>query len=315
MVERLETVLAGSPVEVQSPEYIEGRNSGVRREVDVSLRGTVGSSPIFVMVECRDRESVQGVDWLEQVETKRDDVGADKAVVVSSGGFAGSVREYAQALGIEVRELSEVTAPNVFGWMGFEALDVTESHADIKAVSFQLASDSGEVTGVPAEVERTLTDSGMAGSAKVFRRKADGLPVSIADIWMALPKDVQRGRQELSAERREVGLNLNFRDLDQRYQIETNEGWRDIGRMEMVADVWADFKSIPVDKMFEYVDENGALAQSVQFAGYRHADKSHTFTLHVMPGKSVAVVELREEDVTELGPTGVVHGSEGDDAD
>ncbi len=47
LVERL---LAGSPVEITSPAHIVGR-AGVEREVDVAIRGRVGSAPIFVMVE------------------------------------------------------------------------------------------------------------------------------------------------------------------------------------------------------------------------------------------------------------------------
>ena len=81
---------------VKSPDKIMGKLSGTMREIDITLRGPIGSSEILIMVECRDRSRKQGVDWLEHVAKKLEDVGADKAMVVSSKGFWKDAIQYAK---------------------------------------------------------------------------------------------------------------------------------------------------------------------------------------------------------------------------
>lgn len=299
LVERLESVLGGTPVTVTSPEYIEGRMSHTQREVDVSLRGKVGSASVFVMVECRDRDSVQGVEWLDQVAGKRDDVGADKAVIVSSAGFTSGAREYAESRGIELRALSEVSAPGVFSWLGFENLELWQQQADIKSFTASLAPTEGDiVTGVPSALEDALTNRETRGTARVFRVKSTGEMVSVADIWSRLPIETQGGNIEPMPEHRTLELDLDFPNEDDRYQLETNEGWRDIGRIVLVAEIWADVSQVPIDRMYEYVGDDGALVQTVQFAGIPREGKPHILALHVVPGHSVAVIEVREEEST-----------------
>src|SRR5690349_20691053 len=82
---RIEGALSHAAVEVRSPDHIADRVSGGTREVDVAIRSTVGSAELLVIVECRDRARPADVMWIEQVKTKRDAVGASKAIAVASG--------------------------------------------------------------------------------------------------------------------------------------------------------------------------------------------------------------------------------------
>jgi hypothetical protein len=97
LVAELKRVLGPTGVTIQSPEFIIGRNSGKRREVDVSLRTKIGSSAMFVMFECRDRQGRQDVTWIEQVAMKQEDVGANKAVAVCPDGFTKGAQQLAAA--------------------------------------------------------------------------------------------------------------------------------------------------------------------------------------------------------------------------
>lgn len=49
---------------VRSPDYITDKITGEQREVDASVRYQVGSVPILITIECRDRTSVQDVTWI-----------------------------------------------------------------------------------------------------------------------------------------------------------------------------------------------------------------------------------------------------------
>ena len=83
LVAHLETFLGPQGAEIQSPDYLPDRVTGERREVDISIRLHVGSAPVLVIAECRDRSRVEDVTWIEQLASKRDDVGAAKAIAVS----------------------------------------------------------------------------------------------------------------------------------------------------------------------------------------------------------------------------------------
>lgn len=104
----LEKHPGGTAKQVKSPEFIVGRLSESRREVDVSLRTKLGSSKVLVIVECRDRDNTQAVTWVEQLAGKREDVGLDKAVAVSAIGFTEGTRNMAAAKGIPLRTMRQI---------------------------------------------------------------------------------------------------------------------------------------------------------------------------------------------------------------
>ncbi len=94
-------------VDVQSPDYIPDRDTGRKREVDVAVRIKSGTHQVLIILECRDRQNVEDVTWIEQLASKRSSVGADKAIAVSTSGFSEPARRKARACMIELRTLQE----------------------------------------------------------------------------------------------------------------------------------------------------------------------------------------------------------------
>ena len=90
---------------IKSPDRIKDKVTGEDREVDVSIRYQIGSVPILITVECRDRNKPQDDTWLEQLATKRWKVGAAKTIAVSSSSFTAPAITHARLQGIEVRRL------------------------------------------------------------------------------------------------------------------------------------------------------------------------------------------------------------------
>jgi hypothetical protein len=111
----LESALSNEKITISSPEFLMGRLSGIPREVDVAIHGMVGSSPVLVIMECRDRSSVQGVDWIQEVATKREDVGAHVAVVVSASAFSPGASSMARSKGILLRRIRDCRASEILG--------------------------------------------------------------------------------------------------------------------------------------------------------------------------------------------------------
>src|SRR4051794_19530866 len=100
LVAHLEKHLGNTGIQVTSPDYIVGWRSKSRREADVALRTKIGSSSVLVIVECRDRDDTEDVTWVEQLASKRDDVGAAKAVAVSAEGFTKGAKNMASTYDI-----------------------------------------------------------------------------------------------------------------------------------------------------------------------------------------------------------------------
>src|SRR5450759_2136974 len=87
LVAQLEHILGEGTFSVRSPEFIPNRHTGDPVEVDVTLRGRVGSSEVLIALECRDRKKPGDVNWIRELHSKQDDIGASTMVAVARAGF------------------------------------------------------------------------------------------------------------------------------------------------------------------------------------------------------------------------------------
>ena len=109
LASRIESALAPEGAKVKSPDRIRDKTTGQYREVDASIRYTVGSSNLLITIECRDRSRVQDVTWIEQLVTKRAHIGADRTIAVSSTDFTEAAMRAGAAHNISLRRISELT--------------------------------------------------------------------------------------------------------------------------------------------------------------------------------------------------------------
>lgn len=91
---------------VLSPEFVRDKDTGQLREVDVGIRVPRDGDSAFIAVECRDRGSVQAVDWVEQLICKKQSVGADVLVAVTSSRFSKPARVKALKHGVILARMS-----------------------------------------------------------------------------------------------------------------------------------------------------------------------------------------------------------------
>lgn len=123
LVRRIEVELAAG-CEIRSPDHLPDRSTGRLREVDVSIRSEVGSQPLLIIEECRDHRRKVGPDYVEQIATKRDDVRASKAVIVSTAGFTKGARTKAEHHGIGLMTMKEALAEEWASWLAFTTLEL-----------------------------------------------------------------------------------------------------------------------------------------------------------------------------------------------
>jgi hypothetical protein len=149
-------------VEVKSPDYVQGKQSGTRREVDVSVRGTVGTVSILAILECRKRKHRQDVTWIEQLASTKEDVGASHAVAVSAQPFTAGAVSMAAARGIELRTFAEIDEEAVLGWVSDLFSSMRDLAVEWDTIELKLCDPQGEVVDsaqlAKRQQEFTLTD-------------------------------------------------------------------------------------------------------------------------------------------------------------
>lgn len=164
LVARLERNLAGTSALVKSPDHLPDRVTGELREVDISITTTVGSARIIVIIECRDRKSVQDTTWIEQVISKVQDLRVAKAVAVSSRKFSKPAAKKAAFNGIETRTIQQLDMLEVFAWL--QITEFTKVETSFRTRDLTLNIDSPDDPELhPDTIQAFLKER---GSAQIF---------------------------------------------------------------------------------------------------------------------------------------------------
>lgn len=79
------------------------------RQIDVSIRGRIGSSEVLIMVECRDYADPIGIDHVDGVHSVQQEIGANKAIIVARSGFTRDALRKGAAVGIDTCSLGPAT--------------------------------------------------------------------------------------------------------------------------------------------------------------------------------------------------------------
>ncbi|MEO6973240.1 MAG: hypothetical protein ABI135_07480 [Rhodoferax sp.] len=88
------------------------------REVDVVIKGKVGSQPVVVCVECRDHKRVADIGWIDAMKAKHDRLDTNVLLLASSAGFTKEATAVAAKYGIELftlESLDTVDLPSLIG--------------------------------------------------------------------------------------------------------------------------------------------------------------------------------------------------------
>lgn len=156
LVARLEKILAPSGAKITSPDSFPDLVTGSPREVDVSIKFTENEIDRLITVECRDRVRDEDTTWIEQLVTKRNDIGAWKTFAVASARFSQPAIVKAKQYGIEIRQFSEITdAAIAREWAtNSSKLKLELLRPDIYLADLRVQSD----TELPKEFYETLTN-------------------------------------------------------------------------------------------------------------------------------------------------------------
>ena len=164
LVAQIEEALGPSGAKVTSPDRLLDAD-GTWREIDATVRLTVGTVPVLIIIECRKRRARQDKTWLEQVSEKRNSLRAARAVAVSASSFSKPARRAAERLGLELRQLQAITLEDISRWCGVKAVVLLNEHIELLSAAVECSRDAGEIQqGFPIDPNAQLFES--EGAAK-----------------------------------------------------------------------------------------------------------------------------------------------------
>lgn len=88
--------LAGDAV-VTPNDRVTGKQTGIGRQVDVSIRKTVGQFELLIALDCKDYGRPLDVKEVEEFMGLAQDIGAHRAVMVAARGFSETAKKRAKA--------------------------------------------------------------------------------------------------------------------------------------------------------------------------------------------------------------------------
>ena len=163
----------GFTVEPRTPVF---NDRGVQiAEFDIVIRGSLGTSQISWLIECRDRPSDGPApgEWIEQLIGRRARFHFDKVMAVSSTGFSPGAIEAAAQEGIELRSLNALMQNDVQAWLPLRPPIVIHQSRPSGARIF-LGGEHGLNTGTQWEFDP---------NERLLISETSGEAFSIGELW------------------------------------------------------------------------------------------------------------------------------------
>ena len=290
LVAILEKAFDPLQVKVYSPAYITGHESGSRRELDVAVRGRLGTADVFVMIECRDRVATEEVSWIEQLATKMRDVRANKTIAVSSSGFSSGAASLAAAESIELRTMQTLDLGHPFSWLGLTHLNVQLVRFGLGGIRVQLLQPDDEV--ITAFDSRPLESH----DEELFIDKLSGKTLSPNDILRLKIGDAPSREVSIPADGSVItqSLQIRFAGDEVRYQVEGPAGLIDVHGIEFDVLLTGERARVPLERLSQYACDESVLAESAEFHFMVDGER-HVLSLHLLKELEALTASLRLE--------------------
>lgn len=265
LVARIERAAAPRNATVKSPDRIADISTGTLREVDASIRFTVGTVPVLITIECRKHNKPQDVTWIEQLAMKGQNIGAAQTIAVASEGFTQEAEEMARLRGIVLRKIENVTHADLDSWLAPQYVIhlFRRSHPlSNPGIKFYPNEDDKRDRAKPPEAKSQNLDEAIFVTSK-------GESISFNDIWLRLQdqhdfyEEIPRLKTEGAPEGK--GLPISGAKIQKRIiipveksdlQIETTLGLRDVAEIILHMELWYEEEQVPANRS-DYIRYTG----------------------------------------------------------
>lgn len=279
LVARIEQTLSPAGAVVKTNDRIPSKFTGRKREVDVSIRFKVGTTPILITIECRKRKDKQDVTWIEQLVTKKMHLGAARTIAVTSVGLSQEAIKIAKMHDILVRQLSEINKKDIDEWIKIKTVKTIFHHSIIfgtigiffyeTELNITAKNHLGKPKIIPS-LQSMLDKDGI--NARIFTLSSVNREFSLSEIFdSALTRDKNTF---IETPRDGTSLKQSIRMEFPRgtFSTLTTHGRLDVSEFR----VTAEFRAVEVsqdveDQGFEYADEDGSsiigIESNVEYLG------------------------------------------------
>lgn len=258
MVAHIEQQLSPEGAIVKSPDKIVDKITGSLREVDASIRYAIGSTPILITIECRNREKVQDDTWIEQLSQKKEKIGASATIAVSKNGFSNPAQKSAEHYNIELRTLKEIESSDSLDWLNNIILNVELFFW--KYVSIQVALDTeNENVVIDPIVDKKIQELGC--DAYIAKNDDIGEKMYLGDIGA---KFVHEGLFPKAPGIQAFGQVYSEKPL----YLPTSEGQTRLKYVDITVRIVSMSKPVTATRAFEYSSLSGTIVQVAEY-GYQ----------------------------------------------
>ena len=217
------------------------KDTGKKRQIDISIRMTDGPTSFLGIVEARDRSRKVGVPYLEEVKSKRDSVGAHKAFIVSNKGFTTTALDKARAYDIELFSLSQALRHDwSHTFSRFKGFTVSSFGSEL-TICF-VDEQSRVVTPHQSVLDALVSD----GAYAAVICNADGSPKMKAnELFEAMYREPAIVSMVDGDWQKKHPLQVRFdiRDEDELFLLDTNEEIIRVKKYFVVGQIWREVKT------------------------------------------------------------------------
>ena len=261
LIKTIETALAKGDVEIKSPDYIPDKITGRKREVDISIRTKVGSSPILVILECRDRVGQEDTTWIEQLATKKNDVGASLAIAITSSNFSKNALEKAKHYGIETRTYGKIDVNEIKGWLKFIEIPFITCSFVIDGLTIEFTDGTSLVPNseeLNLSNEKTRIIIRLADNHKFTFRETVHSVLGRTNIYDDVPTDGQ-------FKKRSIAITAPENEAGKWLRVIDNSEIKEIARFVFTLSLKRELEMKSISRIGAYKSDDETLLENVEF--------------------------------------------------
>lgn len=293
LIARIERDAGPLGLVVAAPDRVFCKITGRKREVDASVRRRIGTADILITIECRRRHPKQDVTWIEQLVSKRDAIGAACTIAVSSSGFTHNAVAVANRNGIQLRQLSEVSAADINSLMRIDLVLFPHKRAELARAALRFVRDESWSIPDPREIDMVLPGTTDI-HARIFKNTETNITWSLNDLWHQVQEvtdpfaGIEKGHPPI--------VRTACFPYPGNVTVETPDGTRVLGDLLLSIALWLEIEEVWLDnaRKVEYTSLEGTAIQRVEFTSQLTDAADWRVSLQ-MPKGSADSNELRTE--------------------
>lgn len=267
LIKFLESIELEKKAIITSPDYLVDKDTGEKREVDISIRYKIGTIPLLIILECRDRTAVQGSPWVEEVSGKMKSINADKAIMISSSGFSEPAQKKAIKNGIELRTFSQVDKNDVLSWFKAEYMTLVKKRYQLDYVKIDIFEDQNIDDKIKPKLEKYRNIKALDNEFKI---SSDSKIVNLNYIFWDCLGDKAEALFETFPEDEKNKVpkqfNFNFTNRNSCFQLFAGKETIDIKSITFNTHCWREIEQIPISRLFNYQNsEKSILYNGIEF--------------------------------------------------